>query len=227
MKALPLKVWIGVVVVVAVMLGLKLGGPGKGAVVGEAGEREQDAVVVEVDGRSTEKVSELSGPDVGALIEKWETSGTFEEWEVCAAGLAEADSVESVGALIQGIFETADWGVRGKLAEHLRAVSNPEVLQVLLGALKMDFGRGSPVVGEICDAISRMAQPDTVAALEALHWGASGQGVESHRILRAVAGIRNPAARRALGKLARNETVAEGLRLAAGEALAAIEAGKR
>jgi hypothetical protein len=160
--------------------------------------------------------------DVPTLIRDWESSHTFEQWDACAAGLAEADTVESVKALVQGVFETADWEARVKLARNLKAVSNPEVLPILLQALGMDFGRGSPVVGEICEAISRLAQPDTVEALAAMHWQANGLGVDSHKVIRAVAGIRNPAARKALGKLAADETAAESLRAAAEAALLAM-----
>lgn len=160
--------------------------------------------------------------NVPEWIRRWETSQNFEVWDACAAALAEADTVESVEALIQGVFETADWAARVKLAQNLRAVSNPEVLQVMLAALQRDFGRGSPVVGEICAVISRLAQPDTVEALAALHWQAEGQGVTSHKIIRAMAGIRNPAAKRALEKLAANPEAAESLRAAAQAALSAM-----
>ena len=161
-------------------------------------------------------------PTVPEWIRRWETSQSFEVWDECAAALAEADTVASVEALMQGVFETADWEARVKLAQNLRAVSNPEVLQVMLAALQRDFGRGSPVVGEICEVISRLAQPDTVESLAALHWQAQGQGVTSHKIIRAVAGIRNPAAKRALAKLAANPEAAESLRAAAQAALNAM-----
>lgn len=169
-----------------------------------------------------EPLMEPAAQTVPEWIRRWESSQNFEVWDACAAGLAEADTVEAVEALMQGVFETADWEARVKLAQNLRAVSNPEVLQVMLAALQMDFGRGSPVVGEICEVISRLAQPDTVEALAALHWQAEGQGVHRHKIIRAIAGIRNPAAKRALEKLAANPNEAEGLRAAAQAALSAM-----
>lgn len=140
------------------------------------------------------------------------------EKDAWAAALAEANTVEATERLLQAMAEEKDWHARAVLSRNLRALGNPETLQALLPALIRDYGRGSPVTSEIIDAIARMAQEDTVFALEALHWQASG-GVESMKVVRAVASIRNPAARRALIKLARNPDAAESLRVAAEEAV--------
>lgn len=219
-KTLALFLLVGITLGLVAALSFYLGK----APVKEPLER-SERVVVEKVTRSMQEVLAEPEPevrDVPKLIRDWEMSHAFEEWDACAAGLAEADTVESVEALVQGVFETADWEARVKLARNLRAVSNPEVVPVLLRALGMDFGRGSPVVGEICDVISRLAQPDTVEALAAMHWQANGQGVESHKVIRAVAGIRNPAARKALGKLVADESAAESLRAAAQAAVEAM-----
>lgn len=166
--------------------------------------------------------------DLAVVIREWENSTSLEVWEACAEELAQINTPEAVTALLEGVYETADWEARVRLAQNLRALSNPEVVQSLIQGLLMDFGRGSPVIGEICDAISRLAQADTVTQLEAYHWQLNGQGVASHHLLRAMAGIRNPPARRALNKLAMNESVAESLRLAARDAIneMAVEAGE-
>ena len=219
-KTLALFLLVGITLGLVVALSFYLGK----APVKEPLER-SERVVVEKVTRSMQEVLAEPEPevrDVQKLIRDWEMSHAFEEWDACASGLAEADTVESVEALVQGVFETADWEARVKLARNLRAVSNPEVLPVMLRALQMDFGRGSPVVGEVCDVISRLAQPDTVEALAAMHWQANGLGVDSHKVIRAVAGIRNPAARKALGKLAVDQTVAESLRAAAEAAVEAM-----
>lgn len=221
-KALPFFVLVGITLGLVAALSVYLGK----APVTEPLERFEQVVVEKVTWPVREVVAEPEPEpkvrDVPKLIRDWEMSHAFEEWDACAAGLAEADTVESVEALVQGVFETADWEARVKLARNLKAVSNPEVVPVLLRALGMDFGRGSPVVGEICDVISRLAQPDTVEALAAMHWQANGQGVESHKVIRAVAGIRNPAARKALGKLVADESAAESLRAAAQAAVEAM-----
>lgn len=220
MKALLLVVLVGGVVALVAVLGFKSGeAPFVQPVMATSTAPAEKAALPLM-----EDLAQPVAMDVPKLIRDWETSHTFEEWDASAAGLAEADTVESVGALMRGVFETADWEARVKLARNLRAVSNPEVLQVMLTSLTVDFGRGSPVVGEICDVISRLAQSDTVEALAAMHWQAGGQGVDSHKVIRAVAGIRNPAARKALEKLSANPQAAESLRLAAQEALLAMAA---
>lgn len=226
MKAKPMLLLLVLLLLVGVVLGLiatlsfqSANPPGAGQ---ENAPKSSTLALVKAPLAVLDDLSVPMGREVPQLIRDWETSHTFEEWDACAAGLAEADTVESVEALIQGVFETADWEARVKLARNLRAVSNPEVLPGMLRALQMDFGRGSPVVGEVCDVISRLAQPDTVEALAAMHWQANGQGVESHKVIRAVAGIRNPAARKALGKLAVDQTVAESLRAAAQAAVEAM-----
>ncbi len=217
-KTLALFLLVGITLGLVVALSFYLGK----APVKEPLERSERVVVEKVTRSMQEVLAEPEVRDVQKLIRDWEMSHAFEEWDACASGLAEADTVESVEALVQGVFETADWEARVKLARNLKAVSNPEVVPVLLRALGMDFGRGSPVVGEICDVISRLAQPDTVEALAAMHWQANGQGVESHKVIRAVAGIRNPAARKALGKLVADESAAESLRAAAQAAVEAM-----
>lgn len=146
----------------------------------------------------------------------------LEEKDAQAARLAEQDTPEAVAELLRQLRLETDWQTRAVLGRNFRALGNPEVLQVLLPALLVDYGRGSPVTMEIIDAIGRLAQEDTVTALEALHWQASGNGVETMKVVRAMAAIRNPPARRALNKLAQNPQVAESLRIAAQEAAQAI-----
>ena len=139
-----------------------------------------------------------------------------------AARLTAQDTPEAVAEFLQLLRQETDWQTRAVLGRNLRALGNPEVLNVLLPALLVDYGRGSPVTAEIIDVIARLAQEDTVTALEALHWQASGNGVETMKVVRTIASIRNPPARRALNKLAENPQVAESLRNAAQAAAQAI-----
>ena len=131
----------------------------------------------------------------------WSQARTFEELDQAASLLAERSTAESVQTLLAGIQKTQDWSQRAALAKNLRAVSDPESLMVLVPALLDNYGRGSTILGEIVDVIARLAQPETVDDLAALHWQASSQAGQGHKVLRAVAAIRNPAAMRGLVRL--------------------------
>jgi HEAT repeat protein len=131
----------------------------------------------------------------------WSQARTFEELDQAASLLAERSTAESVQTLLAGIQKTQDWSQRAALAKNLRAVSDPESLMVLVPALLDNYGRGSTILGEIVDVIARLAQPETVDDLAALHWQASTQAGQGHKVLRAVAAIRNPAAMRGLVRL--------------------------
>jgi HEAT repeat protein len=139
--------------------------------------------------------------DVPTLAQAWNQAQTFEEMDQVAGRLAERSTAESVQTLLAGIQKTQDWSQRAALAKNLRAVSDPETLVVLVPALLDNYGRGSTILGEIVDVIARLAQPETVDDLAALHWQASTQAGQGHKVLRAVAAIRNPAAMRGLVRL--------------------------
>lgn len=159
---------------------------------------------------------------VTSLINDWQQAKSFEERDRAAAGLAEISTAESVKALMDGIMRTTEWSERAALAKNLRAVSDPETLAVLVPALLENYGRGSTILGEIVDAIARLAQPETIEDLAALHWQASTQAGQGHKVLRAVAAIRNPAARRGLERLvARSDSPA--LSAAAQEAIQVMQ----
>ena len=157
-------------------------------------------------------------PTVASLLDAWSRAMSFDEMDSIAAALAEMSTAESVQALIDGIKRTTEWSERAALAKNLRAVSDPETLVVLVPALLHNYGRGSTILGEIVDAIARLAQPETIDDLAALHWQASTQAGQGHKVLRAVAAIRNPAAKRGLERLmARSDSPA--LSAAAQEAI--------
>ena len=124
------------------------------------------------------------------------------ERESIAATLADQNHPEAVQALLEGIKQTPEWSTRAALAKHLRAVSDPATLEALLPALLDTYGRGNTIFREISDTVARLAQADTVETLEVMHWQASAQAGQGQKILRTVAEIRNPPARRALQKLA-------------------------
>jgi hypothetical protein len=152
----------------------------------------------------------------------WHQATTLEELDPIAQSLAEQNTPESVQSLLTGIEHIQDWPTRAALAKNLRAVSNPETLQVLLPALLNNYGRGNTILNEISDTIARLAQPETVEDLAALHWQASVQAGQGHKVLRTVASIRNPIAARGLMKVA-NHTESPALAAAATEALKAID----
>lgn len=132
----------------------------------------------------------------------WAKATTLEQLDPIAQSLAEMNTPESVQELLTGIEHIKEWHVRATLAKNLRAVSNPEVLQVLLPALLNNYGRGNTILNEISDTIARLAQPETVEDLAALHWQAAVQAGQGHKVLRTVACIRNPVALRGLMKVA-------------------------
>jgi len=158
---------------------------------------------------------------VASLRASWSQAKSFEEIDRVAASLAEINTAESVAMLMEGIRHTQEWSQRAALAKNLRAVSDPETLAVLVPALLENYGRGSTILGEIVDVIARLAQPETIEDLAALHWQASMQAGQGHKVLRAVAAIRNPAATRGLARIAeRSDSPA--LAAAAQEALKAL-----
>ena len=138
-------------------------------------------------------------PDLrAALVEAKDPA----EKESIAAQLADQNHPEAVQALLDGIKKTSEWSTRASLTKHLRAVSDPATLDALLPALLDTYGRGNTIFREISDTVARLAQADTVETLEVMHWQASAQAGQGQKILRTVAEIRNPPARRALQKLA-------------------------
>jgi HEAT repeat protein len=149
---------------------------------------------------SAEIVAE--SPSLGELSASWNQAQTLEQLDPVAQALAEMNTPESVEKLLTGIEHIKEWPVRAALAKNLRAVSNPETLQVLLPALLNNYGRGNTILNEISDTIARLAQPETVEDLAALHWQASVQAGQGHKVLRTVASIRNPIAARGLMKVA-------------------------
>lgn len=166
--------------------------------------------------------SSADTPTAASLLDEWSRAVSFEEMDRIAATLAEMSTAESVQALMDGIRRTAEWSERAALAKNLRAVSDPETLVVLVPALLHNYGRGSTILGEIVDAIARLAQPETIDDLAALHWQASTQAGQGHKVLRAVAAIRNPAAKRGLERLvARSDSPA--LSAAAQEAIKVMQ----
>lgn len=116
--------------------------------------------------------------------------------------VAGLDTPAAVRELLDRITTTRDWSSRAALAKELRFVSEPSTLQVLLPALLETYGRGNTIFNEISDAVARMADTATVETLEVMHWEASAHAGQGRKILRTVAAIRNPPAKRALAKLA-------------------------
>ena len=155
---------------------------------------------------------------VTKLKQAWTKADTLEKLDPIAQSLAELNTAESVQALLDGIDRIKEWPVRAALAKNLRAVSSPEALQALIPALLNNYGRGNAILNEISDTIARLAQPETAEDLAALHWQASVQAGQGHKVLRTMACIRNPAATRGLLKVARN-TESPALAAAAQEAL--------
>ena len=139
---------------------------------------------------------------IDQLRDQWAKGTTLEQLDPIAQSLAEMNTPESVQMLFDGIEHIKEWPVRAALAKNLRAVSNPEALQVLLPALLNNYGRGNTILNEISDTIARLAQPETVEDLAALHWQAAVQAGQGHKVLRTVACIRNPVALRGLMKVA-------------------------
>ena len=160
----------------------------------------------------------LSAMSLDELRHAWNAAATMTELQGIAEELASRNTSESVKLLLDAIGSMEDWPSRADLAKNLRAVSDPETLSALLPALLGNYGRGNTILNEIADAVDRMAQPDTVEALAVMHWQASAQAGQGHKILRTVAGIRNPPARRALARLAERED-SPALAAAAAEAL--------
>jgi hypothetical protein len=148
-------------------------------------------------------------------------ASTLADLDPIAQQLAELGTPESVQALLDGIEKVKEWPVRAALAKNLRAISNPECLQSLLPALLNNYGRGNTILNEISDTIARLAQPETVEDLAALHWQASVQAGQGHKVLRTVAAIRNPAALRGLMKVASRDD-SPALVAAANEAIQAL-----
>jgi hypothetical protein len=156
------------------------------------------------------------------LSSAWKQARTLDQLDPIAQSLAEMNTPESVQKLLDGIEHIKEWPVRAAIAKNLRAVSNPEALQVLLPALLNNYGRGNTILNEISDTIARLAQPETVEDLAALHWQASVQAGQGHKVLRTVASIRNPIAARGLMKVA-NFSESPALAAAAQEALKVID----
>ncbi len=161
-------------------------------------------------------------PSLSELSAAWNQAQTLDQLDPVAQALAEMNTPESVEKLLTGIEHIKEWPVRAALAKNLRAVSNPETLQVLLPALLNNYGRGNTILNEISDTIARLAQPETVEDLAALHWQASVQAGQGHKVLRTVASIRNPIAARGLMKVA-NFSESPALVAAAQEALKVID----
>lgn len=170
--------------------------------------------------QATEVVAK--SPTLNELAVSWHQAHTLEQLDPIAQSLAEMNTPESVQALLDGIGQIKEWPVRAVLVKNLRAISNPETLQALLPALLNNYGRGNTILNEISDTIARLAQPETVEDLAALHWQASTQAGQGHKVLRTVASIRNPAAARGLMKVA-NFSESPALAAAAQEALKVID----
>lgn len=133
----------------------------------------------------------------------------------------ETDPEAEVRQILHRMTTGPEWSQRAAIAKELRSVSSPEALTVLLPSLLENYGRGNTLFNEISDAIARLAQAETVETLEIMHWQASTQAGQGRKILRTIAAIRNPPARRALAKLAaRAESPA--LAACAAEALKAM-----
>lgn len=113
-----------------------------------------------------------------------------------------AGQSEMVRDVLKQIAMSSDWASRAQLAKELRSVSDPSALQLLLPALLESYGRGNTIFNEISDAVARLADAATVETLEVMHWEASAHAGQGRKILRTVAAIRNPPARKALAKLA-------------------------
>lgn len=159
---------------------------------------------------------------IDQLRDHWTKGTTLDQLDPIAQSLAEMNTPESVQMLLDGIEHIKEWPVRAALAKNLRAVSNPEVLQVLLPALLNNYGRGNTILNEISDTIARLAQPETVEDLAALHWQAAVQAGQGHKVLRTVACIRNPVALRGLMKVAARDD-SPALVAAAQEAIKAMQ----
>lgn len=140
-------------------------------------------------------------PAFQELREQWYKAQTLDEQVQCADALATLSTAESVDFLLQRIATIYDWKARNELAKSLRATSSPEALNAMLPALLSRFDRGSRVLAELCEAIGRLAQEDTVATLEAMHWQSCTQAGQGLKVIRAIAAIRNKPAERELMRL--------------------------
>lgn len=159
---------------------------------------------------------------VAAILERWAQARTPQEHDALAEDMAELGTVEAVQALLEKMSQVRDDESRGLIAANLRAIAEPDALTALVPALLGDFRQGSPELRELCAVIGRLAQPETVQALEDLHWRASTLSGQSPKVVRAMASIRNPAASRGLEKLVARGDAAESLTAAAREALMAM-----
>ena len=162
----------------------------------------------------------ISAEDSAVSSEATDHNHTHDTLTEKASQLADENSAPATHELIALIKNTPEWGKRAALAKCLRQLSDPDTLEALLPALMDNYGRGNTIFNEISDAIARMAQPDTVEALEMMHWQASVHAGQGHKVLRTIASVCNPPAKRALVRLAQH---AESPALAA----AAEEALKR
>ena len=169
----------------------------------------------------TESLAFTQPRSLQTLRREFAQATTLEQLDPIAQALAELDNAESTAVLLEGIDKIKAWPVRAALAKNLRALANPEALQALLPALLNNYGRGNTILNEISDSIARLAQPETVEDLAALHWQASVQAGQGHKVLRTVASIRNPAAKRGLMKIAAMPD-SPALAAAANEALLAM-----
>lgn len=160
----------------------------------------------------------LASMSLEELRDAWNDAPTLDVLQSIAGELAARNSADSVQLLMDAIGSLDDWPSRAELSKNLRAVSDPATLPALLPALLNNYGRGNTILNEIADAVARMAQPDTVEALAVMHWQASTQAGQGHKLLRTVAGIRNPPAKRALARLAEHAE-SPALAAAAAEAL--------
>ncbi|HCN30672.1 MAG TPA: hypothetical protein DIT64_18465 [Verrucomicrobiales bacterium] len=159
---------------------------------------------------------------VAAILERWSRARTPQEHDEHAEALAALGTVEAVQALMEKLARVRDAEARGLIAANLRAIAEPDTLAALVPALLGDFRQGSPELRELCSAIGRLAQAETVQALEDLHWHAASLAGQSPKVVRAMASIRNPAAARGLEKLVARGDAAESLTAAAREALMAM-----
>lgn len=144
------------------------------------------------------------------------------EPQVVAAPTPAPVPTASAADILSRINTATDWPDRAAIAKELRAVSEPSALSVLLPALMENYGRGNTIFNEISDAIARLAQDETVETLEFMHWEATTQAGQGRKILRTIAAIRNPPAKRALAKLTA-KTESPALAACAVEALKAMQ----
>lgn len=135
---------------------------------------------------------------VRTISELWQNSASVTDRQKCAEALALIGSAEAVQSLMRGIIQTKGGEERRILMQSLRLITSKDSLAVLVPALSKDYGKGNPLPDEIIGCVGKLAQSDTVKAIQSMHRQDGTKGNTGEQLVRAMAGIRNDAALPAL-----------------------------